>query len=112
SDTVTLGGIWKVTADAPVTPGAVTTPAKLTSAPPAGAGWFRVTVACTDSPATTDDCESPTPCEKFCAASLGTHITAWVLAVLLAEPLIAQPTMLPAASIPIAAASVKPSGMN
>src|SRR4051812_42071917 len=106
SFTVTLSGTWKVTA------AELTTPARLTTAPPAGAGWLKVTVACTDSPATTEDCESPTPCEKFWAASLGTHITAWVLAVPSAEPLTAEPTTLPAASMPDAAASVKPRGVN
>src|SRR5436853_347740 len=70
SANVTLEGIWKVTAAVPVTP------ARLTTAPPAGAGWLKVTVACTESPATTDGCESATPCEKFGAASLGAHITA------------------------------------
>src|SRR5207237_4095065 len=104
--TVARAAIWTVTADV------LTTPARLTNAPPAGAGWLKVTVTCTESPATTDDCESPTPCEKFEAASLGTHITAWTLAGFPVEPVLAQPTTLPAASMPVAAASVKPSGMN
>src|SRR5689334_19935440 len=77
SVTKTLAGIEKVSGGGVPASGAVRTPASRTTAPPAGAGWLRVTVACTESPAPMTFWLAATDCEKFAGVVLGTHITAW-----------------------------------